>query len=115
MRKNHWNTAKPYIREAWRLSLPAILTQITTILMQYIDAAMVGALAARRGRYACAGTSESRQHLGDPAGAVAAACGADGSVRHLAGDGRRAVHPRAADAGAAAHVKVLCALRTGER
>ena len=46
MRKNHWNTAKPYIREAWRLSLPAILTQITTILMQYIDAAMVGALGA---------------------------------------------------------------------
>ena len=33
-------------REVWRLSLPAILTQITTIAMQYIDAAMVGALGA---------------------------------------------------------------------
>ena len=37
---------KPYIRQVWRLSLPAILTQITSILMQYIDSAMVGALGA---------------------------------------------------------------------
>ena len=34
------------IGEVWRLSLPAILTQITTIAMQYIDSAMVGALGA---------------------------------------------------------------------
>lgn len=33
-------------REVLRLSLPAILTQITTIAMQYIDSAMVGALGA---------------------------------------------------------------------
>lgn len=30
------------IGEVWHLSLPAILTQITTIAMQYIDSAMVG-------------------------------------------------------------------------
>ncbi len=36
----------PQIREVGRLSLPAILTQITTIVMQYIDSAMVGALGA---------------------------------------------------------------------
>lgn len=37
---------RPQIAEVWRLSLPAILTQITTIAMQYIDSAMVGALGA---------------------------------------------------------------------
>ena len=37
---------KARIGEVWRLSLPAILTQITTIAMQYIDSAMVGALGA---------------------------------------------------------------------
>lgn len=34
------------IRRVWQLSIPAILTQITTIAMQYIDAAMVGNLGA---------------------------------------------------------------------
>ena len=42
----HWSELRPHIRQVWRLSLPAILTQITTIVMQYIDAAMVGALGA---------------------------------------------------------------------
>ena len=37
---------KAQAREVWRLSLPAILTQITTIAMQYIDSAMVGRLGA---------------------------------------------------------------------
>ena len=37
---------KPQIKEVWHLSLPAILTQITTIAMQYIDSAMVGRLGA---------------------------------------------------------------------
>lgn len=37
---------KSQISEVWRLSLPAILSQITTIVMQYIDAAMVGALGS---------------------------------------------------------------------
>ena len=34
------------VAQVWRLSLPAILTQITTIAMQYLDSAMVGALGA---------------------------------------------------------------------
>ena len=44
--KQKWLTFKPQIAEVWRLSLPAILTQITSIVMQYIDSAMVGALGA---------------------------------------------------------------------
>lgn len=44
--KNHWSEMKPQIRQVWKLSLPAILTQITTIVMQYIDSAMVGTLGA---------------------------------------------------------------------
>lgn len=43
---NRWAELRPQIRQVWKLSLPAILTQITTILMQYIDSAMVGALGA---------------------------------------------------------------------
>lgn len=34
------------ISRVWKLSIPAILTQITTIVMQYIDSAMVGELGA---------------------------------------------------------------------
>ena len=44
--KRHWTQLKPEIRQVWKLSLPAILTQLTTIIMQYIDSAMVGALGA---------------------------------------------------------------------
>ena len=43
---NRLTELKPQIRQVWKLSLPAILTQITTIVMQYIDSAMVGALGA---------------------------------------------------------------------
>ena len=32
------------IRNVWKLSIPAILTQVASIIMQYIDSAMVGAL-----------------------------------------------------------------------
>lgn len=46
MIKEKWLTLRPQIAQVWRLSLPAILTQITTIAMQYIDSAMVGALGA---------------------------------------------------------------------
>ncbi len=46
MSKSNWSVWKPQLREVWKLSLPAILTQITTIAMQYIDSAMVGALGA---------------------------------------------------------------------
>ena len=38
--------SKIHIKQVWKLSLPAILTQITTIAMQYIDSAMVGNLGA---------------------------------------------------------------------
>lgn len=44
--KERWNELKPQVSEVWKLSLPAILTQITTIAMQYIDSAMVGAMGA---------------------------------------------------------------------
>lgn len=46
MPKQTWKTIAPQLRLVWQLSLPAILTQITTIAMQYIDSAMVGALGA---------------------------------------------------------------------
>lgn len=46
MLKKKWLSLRPAVAEVWRLSLPAILTQITTIVMQYIDSAMVGALGA---------------------------------------------------------------------
>lgn len=46
MLKNKLEKLAPQLREVWRLSLPAILTQITTIAMQYIDSAMVGRLGA---------------------------------------------------------------------
>lgn len=46
MTKPNLTGLKPQIKQVWRLSLPAILTQITTIAMQYIDSAMVGALGA---------------------------------------------------------------------
>ena len=46
MKKLSWHELKPQVKEVWVLSLPAILTQITTIVMQYIDSAMVGSLGA---------------------------------------------------------------------
>ena len=46
MPKQTWKTLAPQLRLVWQLSLPAILTQITTLAMQYIDSAMVGALGA---------------------------------------------------------------------
>ena len=46
MKQNRYQSLKPQLQEVWRLSLPAILTQITTIAMQYIDSAMVGRLGA---------------------------------------------------------------------
>ena len=46
MPKQTWKTLAPQLRLVWQLSLPAILTQITTIAMQYLDSAMVGALGA---------------------------------------------------------------------
>ena len=47
MKGTKWQEWRPHIGEVWRLSLPDILTQITSIVMQYIDSAMVGALGAK--------------------------------------------------------------------
>lgn len=44
--KQQGKDLKLHIREVWRLSLPAILTQIVTIAMEYIDSAMVGSMGA---------------------------------------------------------------------
>ena len=41
-----WTELKPQVQQVWRLSLPGILTHITSTVMQYIDSAMVGALGA---------------------------------------------------------------------
>lgn len=38
---------KQQINFVWKLSIPGILSQISSILMQYIDAAMVGSLGAQ--------------------------------------------------------------------
>ncbi|MCR5245782.1 MAG: MATE family efflux transporter, partial [Bacteroidales bacterium] len=38
--------AREQLRLSWLLGLPAILAQLSSILMQYIDAAMVGHLGA---------------------------------------------------------------------
>ncbi|MBR3693142.1 MAG: MATE family efflux transporter [Erysipelotrichales bacterium] len=43
---SQWNELRPHVQQVWKLSLPAILSQITTIAMQYIDSAMVGNLGA---------------------------------------------------------------------
>lgn len=34
------------IKMVWKLSIPAVMAQITSIIMQYIDAGMVGSLGA---------------------------------------------------------------------
>lgn len=39
-------TLKGKLKTVWKLSIPAILAQLTSIIMQYIDAAMVGGLGA---------------------------------------------------------------------
>ena len=44
--KNAELSGKEKLSVVWRLSVPAILAQITSIIMQYIDAAMVGGLGA---------------------------------------------------------------------
>ena len=50
MNRINWTELKPQIQQVGRLSLPAILTQITTIAMQYIDSAMarLGRMLRRR-------------------------------------------------------------------
>ena len=45
--ESKWTELRPQIQQIWRLSLPGILTHITSTVMQYIDSAMVGALGAK--------------------------------------------------------------------
>lgn len=48
LRKKQNLSLREQIAYVWRLSVPGILAQISSILMQYIDAAMVGKLGAQR-------------------------------------------------------------------
>lgn len=80
---------KAQTREVWRLSLPAILTQITTIAMQYIDSAMVGALGANAS--ASIGlVSTSTWLIGGIIGGVSAGFSVQASHRIGGGDDRGA-------------------------
>ena len=87
MRKLQWSTLKPQIRQVWRLSLPAILTQITTIAMQYIDSAMVGGLGANASA-AIGLVASSTWLLGGVTYAISA--GFSVQVAHHIGGGREA-------------------------
>ncbi len=43
---SHKQQTREYLRQVIRLSIPAVLAEISSIVMQYIDAAMVGSLGA---------------------------------------------------------------------
>ena len=73
------------ISRVWRLSVPAILTQITTIIMQYIDSAMVGALGANASA-AIGLVASSTWMVGGVGGAVAAGFAVQVSHHIGAGD-----------------------------
>ena len=87
MKKLSWHELKPQVKEVWVLSLPAILTQITTIVMQYIDSAMVGSLGANASA-AIGLVSTSTWLLGGITYAVSA--GFSVQVAHNIGAGRDA-------------------------
>lgn len=87
MGKLQWGTLKPQVRQVWRLSLPAILTQITTIAMQYIDSAMVGNLGANASA-AIGLVASSTWLLGGVTYAISA--GFSVQVAHHIGGGREA-------------------------
>ena len=87
MKKISWHELKPQVKEVWVLSLPAILTQITTIVMQYIDSAMVGSLGANASA-AIGLVSTSTWLLGGITYAVSA--GFSVQVAHNIGAGRDA-------------------------
>lgn len=69
-----------------RLSIPAILAQLTSIVMQYIDAAMVGSMGAEASA-AIGLVSSSSWLLGGLC--ISAATGFSVQVAHLAGAGRK--------------------------
>ena len=87
MRKFQWAAIRPQVRQVWRLSLPAILTQITTIAMQYIDSAMVGNLGANASA-AIGLVASSTWLLGGVTYAISA--GFSVQVAHHIGGGREA-------------------------
>ena len=89
MKRETMPELKAQAREVWRLSLPAILTQITTIAMQYIDSAMVGALGANAS--ASIGlVSTSTWLIGGIIGGVSAGFSVQASHRIGGGDDRGA-------------------------
>ncbi|MCM1496613.1 MAG: MATE family efflux transporter [Bacteroides sp.] len=69
-----------------KLSIPAILAELTSIIMQYIDAAMVGSMGAEASA-AIGLVSSSSWLLGGLC--ISAATGFSVQVAHLAGAGRR--------------------------
>ena len=84
MRENRQLSLKEKIEVVYRLSLPGILAQITEIIMQYIDAAMVGALGA--GATAAIGLVSSSTWLFGGI-TMAAAAGFSVQVAHATGAG----------------------------
>ena len=87
MTNQRWRALRPQLTQVWRLSLPAILTQITTIAMQYIDSAMVGALGANASA-AIGLVSSSTWLLNGPCYALST--GFSVQVAHHIGGGREA-------------------------
>lgn len=69
-----------------KLSIPAILAEITSIVMQYIDAAMVGSMGAQASA-AIGLISSSSWLLGGLC--ISAATGFSVQVAHLAGAGKK--------------------------
>lgn len=76
--------SRAQLRRVWQLSIPAVLTQITTIAMQYIDSAMVGNLGANASA-AIGLVSTTTWLLGGIGGAVAAGFGVQ-VAQHIGAD-----------------------------
>lgn len=74
------------VRLVIKLSIPAILAEISSIIMQYIDAAMVGSMGAEASA-AIGLVSSSSWLLGGLC--ISAATGFSVQVAHLAGAGRK--------------------------
>lgn len=87
---------RAHLHQVIRLSIPAVLAEISSIVMQYIDAAMVGSLHTVDVCYADAGSeyTESCEYVGDPDYVRISACAAFWSCRGMGGNVRRAVCAR---------------------
>jgi putative MATE family efflux protein len=86
MRSDHIFTMKEKLKMVGKLSLPGILAQISEIIMQYIDAAMVGVLGAEASASIGLVSSSTWLFGGVVAGAAA---GFAVQVAHQAGAGNR--------------------------